>query len=77
MVRDKQKRVMGCYETTRKYPAWRAGDLRAAKKPFTGGFQRWHKLIPSMEIVIQSHSASFVIEVFHAGFVHFWRVRAL
>ena len=71
MVRDKQKRVTSCYETTRKYPSWRTGDLRGAKKPFIGGFQRLHKLIPSVETAIQSHSASFVIEVFQGGFVHF------
>ena len=71
MVRDKQKRVMGCYETMRKYPSLRAGNLCVAKESLIGGFQRLHKLIPSVEIAIRSHSASFVIEVFQAGFVHF------
>lgn len=47
----------------RKDPAWRAGDQCGTQKPFIGGFQRLHKLIPSVETVIQTHSASFVVEV--------------
>lgn len=73
MVRDKQKRLTGCSGAMRKEPSWRAADQCGAQEPFIGGFQRLPMLIPSVEIVIESHSASFVIEVFKRAFCLFFR----